>query len=418
MKKISFILLLTFVSFTIALAKDDVNSLRATTVQKSNFKSVAIVERNDFLVPTVVDIPLTFDKNAKKLVLVASSDDEIVPAVVLTDVKKADLNFTATDSFGSKDANNMTDGNPTTFTQFPFQEKSTQYEIVNSDVSVQESVNGGTKVMNSQEKFVGESGSAEDEGFQNEVTIDVHSNREFQADSLRFNFGKNVEMPVRIRLTTLNADGTEQVLIPEQFFTSAILNFPKTKTNHYRIMLKYVKPLRISEIMFFEQNAPQTVNNHVRFVAEPGYEYKIYYNTLSNVNLGNIELPDLTNVSAKRLTAKSKDNPLYKKADTDDDGILDASDNCPTIANEDQLDKDTNGIGDACEDFDHDGVLNAKDNCPTVPNKLQKDEDFDSVGDKCDTQESRFMEKYPWIPYVVLLIVFAVVSILVIKTVI
>ena len=418
MKKILFSILLIFVSFTIALAKDDVNNLKATTAQKSNFKSVAIVERNDFLVPTVVDIPLTFDKNAKKSVLVTKSGDEIVPAIVLTDVKKADLNFTATDSFGSKDANNMTDGNLTTFTQFPFQEKSTQYEIVNSDVSVQKSVNGGTKVMNSQEKFVGESGSAEDESFQNEVTIDVRSNREFQADSLRFVFGKNVEMPVRIRLTALNTDGTEQVLIPEQFFAKSTLNFPKTKTDHYRITLKYVKPLRISEIVFFEQNAPQTVNNHVRFVAEPGYEYKIYYNTLSNVNLGNIELPDLTNVSAKRLTAKSKDNPLYKKADTDDDGILDASDNCPTIANEDQLDKDNNGIGDACEDFDHDGVINAKDNCPTVPNKLQKDEDFDGVGDKCDTQESRFMEKYPWIPYVVLLIVFAVVSILVIKTVI
>ncbi len=35
--------------------------------------------------------------------------------------------------------------------------------------------------------------------------------------------------------------------------------------------------------------------------------------------------------------------------DTDGDGVPDARDNCPTLANADQLDTDHNGIGDACE---------------------------------------------------------------------
>ena len=35
--------------------------------------------------------------------------------------------------------------------------------------------------------------------------------------------------------------------------------------------------------------------------------------------------------------------------DTDDDGVVDACDNCPTTMNADQVDTDGNGVGDACE---------------------------------------------------------------------
>ncbi|MFV8838500.1 MopE-related protein [Salinimicrobium soli] len=42
--------------------------------------------------------------------------------------------------------------------------------------------------------------------------------------------------------------------------------------------------------------------------------------------------------------------------DTDDDGIADSVDNCPTIPNTDQLDIDGNGIGDVCETSSCSGV--------------------------------------------------------------
>ena len=59
--------------------------------------------------------------------------------------------------------------------------------------------------------------------------------------------------------------------------------------------------------------------------------------------------------------------------DTDDDGQLDAIDNCPTRANTDQADADGDGTGDVCDatpagdDSDGDGVGLLNDRCPSVP---------------------------------------------------
>ena len=80
--------------------------------------------------------------------------------------------------------------------------------------------------------------------------------------------------------------------------------------------------------------------------------------------------------------------------DMDCDSIPDEQDNCLDVANVDQADHDTNGIGDFCEDPDNDGEVSRKealcmgtdpfnpdtdgdgvadsyDNCPTVPNPIQ-----------------------------------------------
>ena len=66
--------------------------------------------------------------------------------------------------------------------------------------------------------------------------------------------------------------------------------------------------------------------------------------------------------------------------DTDGDGVRDTEDNCPLIANTDQLDTDEDGIGDLCDtDDDGDGVLDTLDNCPLKANTDQLDTDEDGT---------------------------------------
>ena len=81
------------------------------------------------------------------------------------------------------------------------------------------------------------------------------------------------------------------------------------------------------------------------------------------------------------------DIPASPAPDGDGDGIPNATDNCPAVANTDQADADGNGIGDVCDtppDGDGDGAPDTTDNCPTDPNPGQEDGDGDGIGDECD----------------------------------
>jgi serine protease len=81
--------------------------------------------------------------------------------------------------------------------------------------------------------------------------------------------------------------------------------------------------------------------------------------------------------------------------DSDSDGFIDTVDNCPLIANPDQLDADEDGTGDTCDncslianpdqlDADEDGSGDTCDNCALIANPDQLDADEDGSGDTCD----------------------------------
>jgi hypothetical protein len=86
--------------------------------------------------------------------------------------------------------------------------------------------------------------------------------------------------------------------------------------------------------------------------------------------------------SAEHLVDPDPDGHLR---DTDGDGILDGTDDCPTVADADQLDSDGDGVPDACDpDVDGDGAPNHIDPCPSVASASQSDMDNDGTGDACD----------------------------------
>lgn len=94
--------------------------------------------------------------------------------------------------------------------------------------------------------------------------------------------------------------------------------------------------------------------------------------------------------------AETQPAPDASDGDVDDDTVADGDDNCPALANVDQLDTDGDGFGDVCDgcpttgdqvplrDEDRDGLLDACDNCPGQENRGQLDRDGDGIGDACD----------------------------------
>jgi hypothetical protein len=75
-------------------------------------------------------------------------------------------------------------------------------------------------------------------------------------------------------------------------------------------------------------------------------------------------------------------------ADDDNDTVPDATDNCHFTSNTDQADTDGDGMGNACDpDNDNDGVADAADNCPGIANSDQANNDGDAQGDACDADD-------------------------------
>lgn len=153
--------------------------------------------------------------------------------------------------------------------------------------------------------------------------------------------------------------------------------------------------------------------------------------------------------TSKQPLLTLKYTPTTTSTDTDQDGILDSVDNCPSIKNADQADLDGDKKGNVCDDdadgdgqsaaggdcndqnasinsesieicedgidqncdgtddlcplkpsspndTDNDGITDDADNCPTMANPSQGDGDHDGQGDLCDNDDRDTMGSSDW----------------------
>ena len=105
-------------------------------------------------------------------------------------------------------------------------------------------------------------------------------------------------------------------------------------------------------------------------------------------------------VTCVSVSCSGDDDAAAAIQDDDLDTISNQTDNCINVANQNQLDTDGDGIGDACDtDDDGDGILDAEDNCPLVANPNQSDSDGNGIGDACEAPqfpcENGFADVYP-----------------------
>jgi len=255
------------------------------------------------------------------------------------------------------------------------------------------------------------------ENNQGRVQFVLSSSQPITSSQFTLFLADHVALPNSVEVRAM-VDSQNRIILAKTLMNDRSILFPETTSNQWFIVFTYGQPLRINELYLKQSNARKIGLNSLRFLAQPLHSYKIYYDSDKMTSIPVGEAGNLSNnegvIALGILTTKK--NLAYVIADIDEDGIPDIYDNCVSTKNSNQEDIDNNGRGDDCEDFDKDGLMNIDDNCINNPNRNQQDIDGDGIGDVCDFEESRFTEKYKWIPWVgisfagiILIILFALV---------
>ncbi|MBP6929704.1 MAG: thrombospondin type 3 repeat-containing protein [Candidatus Moranbacteria bacterium] len=342
------------------------NSVHAVT---DNFQQMVDLPINPILTPSVVDVVFPPEE--------FTSAGQVENGVAITNIQKGTLESYATNSV-----------------VLPAREFLPS--IVLDATETDSATSGATLYDKNQSTYVEFALPAT--GVTGMRTIVVETPEPESMSGFTFFVDTNVTLPTKVGVVAVISDAEKIVLSPTAVTNRQVV-FPRTFSKIWKITFWYNQPLRLTELSFsMERNNLQ--ERHVKFLAQPNESYRLY--TLSDTRVGIPASSYALSSASPVIILPVKNlvpNPYYKPTDTDADGISDAKDNCPSLANTDQEDLNQNKIGDLCEDFDFDGLANIRDNCKNLPNPDQKDTDGDGMGDKCDTQESRFTERHAWVPW-------------------
>jgi len=331
-----------------------------STDPNSAFRQQALVVP-DIVVPTVVAIPVPDNTEFEQALVVESDgiDTRFVPARIVTRQVKKPISFVVRNQAGVT-LTALTDNILTTDVTFPVRTNQSEQTILHIETAAPVSLSG-----------------------------------------LSLALSDHVALPRTILVEVLTEDWFQPV-VNTKTLKSPTVRWPETVGQTWRMTLTHAQPLRLREIVLSDSAVTSETSHTIRFLAQPGRSYTVYINPDRYVEAHSGDIPDVTTDSDVRIIENVtwQPNPMYQPADIDTDGVPDLFDNCVRLSNPDQTDIDQNGRGDACDDFDRDSILNQTDNCPTEPNRQQLDTDGDGLGDACDTEESRFTERYSWVPWV------------------
>ncbi|MCA9367768.1 thrombospondin type 3 repeat-containing protein [Candidatus Kaiserbacteria bacterium] len=236
------------------------------------------------------------------------------------------------------------------------------------------------------------------------TVLTLHTIEPVTTSALTLTLPPHVAQPLTVAVRVGMTATALTPIVVERRYAGNTIQFPEVTGQVFEVTLTHIQPLRIADIQVIPRTSVNAVNRTValRFLAQPGSSYELFAHPDRMIPL---QLPESGNLVGEQNILPLKPitlayNPQYMPADIDNDSVPDTLDNCVTQYNPDQTDIDKNGRGDVCDDYDRDGVINEIDNCINQPNVGQADEDGDGIGDMCDSEESRFTEKNPWIPWV------------------
>lgn len=371
----------TSVVQNIPVSPTPTNMHQVLTQEVRAFQNIKEITPPSLSVPTVVEVPFQNDLVFRKDFLVERGETDVLIPWYLKETNTTEATPFEADISGGTGAALLVDGKEDTYADFP----------------LPSSMEGVAKITLKSLKGP------------------------VRSSSVYVELAKNVAMPLGVEVRARTGLGPETILVAESRMSGNKIMFPETSADTWIVIFRYIQPLRINELLVVEDAAVMRAEKNLRFLAEPGMSYKIYYNPDPGAVVPTYfgEAGDLSSDAGVRALpyVSGVINSAHVPSDIDRDGIIDSIDNCVQVSNPDQKDVDGNGRGDACDDFDRDGIINSKDNCVSRPNALQEDRDGDGIGDVCDPKESRFTEQHKWVTWVgigiaalVLLGLFAVVA--------